>query len=582
MAREVKLTLIGDSASLEKAFKKSGTAADSFSAKINSSSRSVAKGALVAGTALSALAVTVGVKSVQAASNLGEQINKVGVVFGKSSESIKKWATTTASSIGISNRAALEAAGTFGNMLVPMGFARQDAAKMSKRMVQLAADLASFNNASPEETLDALRAGLAGETEPLRRFGVFLSADRIKAEALGKGIVKTTKDLTKIKLVTIAVDEAQQDVVKSTKKYGAQSKETQKAIAKAEYQQDQLTKALKGTVPTLTAQQKAQATYSILLKDTSDAQGDFGRTSSSLPNLMRSIRASVEDLSAAFGEGLLPVVQKVAKDFQEKLANPAFRERIRALGKLVGETLFRAFEAISKWFSQNWDGIKNAFRTGADLAGKMADAGQRVFDALKQISQVTPGGAGTLAGIIISGVMLTKVLAVLAAVKKLQTALAIIGGKKVIISIAVVIGVAGVYGKMKQLFEEAFGSNFAGPKAAGDLMPVKRKGVWVDPSTGVAVPNQKFWENRNTKGGGKARGGPVMPGVSYTVGENGPETFVSGTSGRIIPNSGISIGVVHVHGVQNVRELLSELQRISKHGAAQQRGRYGGSNLALG
>lgn len=40
----------------------------------------------------------------------------------------------------------------------------------------------------------------------------------------------------------------------------------------------------------------------------------------------------------------------------------------------------------------------------------------------------------------------------------------------------------------------------------------------------------------NPFGGGKADGGPVMPGVSYLVGERGPETFVPAQSGTIVPN----------------------------------------------
>src|SRR4029453_18742362 len=103
---------------------------------------------------------------------------------------ILAWSKTSATSMGTSQRAALEATGTFGNMLVPMGVARDRAAQMSKRMVTLGADMASFNNASPEETLDAIRAGLAGETEPLRRFGVFLSEARIQQEALNLGLIK--------------------------------------------------------------------------------------------------------------------------------------------------------------------------------------------------------------------------------------------------------------------------------------------------------------------------------------------------------------------------------------------------------
>ena len=112
-------------------------------------------------------------------------------MFGKSADDVVAWSKTTANSFGISQTAALEAAGTFGNLLVPMGFARDEAAKMSKRMVELAADMASFNNADPSDTLEAIRSGLVGETEPLRKYGVRLSQARIEQEAFRLGLTKT-------------------------------------------------------------------------------------------------------------------------------------------------------------------------------------------------------------------------------------------------------------------------------------------------------------------------------------------------------------------------------------------------------
>ena len=39
-------------------------------------------------------------------------------------------------------------------------------------------------------------------------------------------------------------------------------------------------------------------------------------------------------------------------------------------------------------------------------------------------------------------------------------------------------------------------------------------------------------------GGGRATGGPVVPGQYYVVGENGPEVLVPGMSGTVIPNGG--------------------------------------------
>lgn len=192
-------------------------------------------------------------RTTDAASALEEQVSKSKVVFKESSDGILDWSKTTADRIGISRRAALEATGTFGNMLVPMGLARGKAADMSKSMVTLAGDMASFNDASPEETLQALRSGLAGETEPLRKFGVFLSEARVAAEGLALGLVKQGEEMTEA--------------------------------------------------------QKAQARYSILLKDTKDAQGDFARTSDSVANSERTKAALWEDSKAKLGTGLLPVME---------------------------------------------------------------------------------------------------------------------------------------------------------------------------------------------------------------------------------------------------------------------------------
>jgi hypothetical protein len=222
--------------------------------------KAMSKGAIVA---LGGIAVGAA-SAVKAAVDLGEQVNKTKVVFAGSEKQLLSWGKTTAKTFGISNRAALEALGTFGNMLVPMGFARKEAAGMSKTMVELAADMASFNNASPEDTLLALRAGLAGETEPLRRFGVFLNVDRMEQEALTEGIIAGEK-------------------------------------------------ALKAQGGQLTAQQKALATFSIIMKDTKDTQGDFVRTSSSLANQQRILTASWEDARAELGTSLLPVVTSLAR-----------------------------------------------------------------------------------------------------------------------------------------------------------------------------------------------------------------------------------------------------------------------------
>lgn len=69
---------------------------------------------------------------------------------------------------------------------------------------------------------------------------------------------------------------------------------------------------------------------------------------------------------------------------------------------------------------------------------------------------------------------------------------------------------------------------------------------------------------------GRATGGPVSSGTPYLVGEAGPELFVPGVSGAIIPNhvlnSGLNIsgGTFHIYGVQDAESLYDALQTVAR------------------
>jgi hypothetical protein len=211
--------------------------------------------------------------AITAASNLTEEVNKSSAVFKANGADVVDWSTTLTSSFGISQRAALSYAGVFGNLLVPMGFARKEAAGMSKELVELAGDMASFNNASPEEVLQALQSGLAGEIEPLRRYGVFLNQARIQHELTSKGI--------------------------------------------------------HGTWEQLTQAQKAWAAYQIILRDTKDQQGDASRTIGETAGQLRVLHAAIEDFEATVGKALIPEVKELTTDLNKWLENSENQEKVQ-------------------------------------------------------------------------------------------------------------------------------------------------------------------------------------------------------------------------------------------------------------
>lgn len=264
-----------------------------------------------AGMAIGVAALGAFAKSaVTAASDVAESQSKVNTVFGDSAGKIDAFAATAATSLGQSKGAVLDAAGTFGNLFTALGLTQSAAADMSTSAVTLATDLGSFNNASAPEALEAIKAGLLGEAEPLKRFGVNLSAARIEAEAFALGLAKPVKNAAAITAANNKVTVAVQKLATAQKEHGKgsiEAKTAQDAVARA---QADLTKAMQGSTPELTAAQKAQAAYSVILKDTKTAQGDFARTSDGMANQTKIAKARFEDLQGTVGAKLLPVVNK--------------------------------------------------------------------------------------------------------------------------------------------------------------------------------------------------------------------------------------------------------------------------------
>lgn len=267
---EVKFT--GNTTNLSKSFQKLQRDAGGLGKSVSASSN-VMRNALAG---ISTVAVVRGLQSaVMAASNLSESIAKSNTVFGANAEAIQNWSKTTASSFGVSRQAALEAAGTYGNLFRAFGIGENDAAAMSTSLVQLAADLASFNNTNIDDAILALRSGLSGETEPLKRYGIAINDVRLKEEARRIGLIKDTK----------------------------------------------------GVLPQAI---KTQAAYSLIMKDSALAQGDVARTSEGLANQLKFLKAGLEDAKAGFGEALLPAVLNLVNAFNEKLL-PAVQRIVDAI-----------------------------------------------------------------------------------------------------------------------------------------------------------------------------------------------------------------------------------------------------------
>jgi hypothetical protein len=252
--------------------------------KFKSTFATFAKGAVIALGVMAGLAVKDFFSdAVTSASDFAEQGAAVGQVFGDAGGDIQKFASTGATALGQSKVQILEAAKQFGIYGKAAGLAGKDNANFSTNLVSLATDLASFNNTSVDDALMALGAGLRGESEPLRKYGVLITETAMKNKGMELGI-------------------------------------------------GTMTKTAKGFTYTMTEQEKIIARNALVFEQTATQQGDFARTSEGLANQQRILAAQTENFGIQVGTALLPTLTNLAS-FANTVLLPAFG----AIGKFFAD-----------------------------------------------------------------------------------------------------------------------------------------------------------------------------------------------------------------------------------------------------
>ena len=195
-----------------------------------------------------------GARLVSFGSHVEEMQAKSSVVFGQFAQSVRSELAEFGDAVGRSVFELEEMASSIQDTFVPMGFARGEAADLSVQLTKLATDVASFNNASDAETMRAFQSALVGNHETVRRFGVVITEATIQQELMRMGINKLSTEATN--------------------------------------------------------QEKVQARLNILLRGTTDAQGDAARTSTSFANEVKGLMGELQNLGISVIIPLLPTLSK--------------------------------------------------------------------------------------------------------------------------------------------------------------------------------------------------------------------------------------------------------------------------------
>ena len=264
--------------------------------KTSKAFRNIGRGAkLLLGGVLARELTNAAKDAVDFASAVEEQQAKSGVVFGAFTDKVRQDLEAFGDAVGRSKFELEAMAASVQDTFVPMGIARGDAAELSVALTKLATDVASFNDANDAEVMRAFQSTLVGNHETVRQFGIVITEAELQAELFRMGIVKA---------------------------------------------KDQVSAA-----------EKVQARYNLILAGTTDAQGDAARTAESYANQVRATGSKIDELKKAIGDRLLPTFTELVK--------------------LTGEAA---------------DGLTNMI-TGeqADKANTVAEANKRIADSQKEL-----------------------------------------------------------------------------------------------------------------------------------------------------------------------------------------------------
>ncbi len=374
LSEALKLLVTADASGAVRELNGVGRAADRELGRTQDRMASMGSGFTRAGATMLAAGGVVAMglwKAGEAASDLGESLNKAKVIFGSSSDAIEEFADGAASGLGMSKRAALDAAAGFGMLLDNLGLNDAATRDWSMGLTTLAADMGSFNNASIEETTLAIGSALRGESEPIRRFGVMLDDASVKAKAAEMGLASATGEVNN--------------------------------------------------------NAKAQARLALIMEQTSKQQGDFTDTSDSLANQQKILAANFENVKASIGEAAMPAMQAatgavigMADGFMR--LDPAMRSTIGQTAVLgtgllivggIGSTVVGQVMQMSAQTSKFSLAIKEAggvmpagvkglrdLKSGFSGAALAAGAGLMAFSLWQNMmSEATASGEGFAAGV---------------------------------------------------------------------------------------------------------------------------------------------------------------------------------------
>ena len=331
--KRLRYAFIGDPDSLLRAISKSDTALGKFSRGLGKVGSAAATGFAVVGAA----AVAAGVQAIQTASDANEAAAAFDETFGEAAQRTGQFVEEFANKAGLADFELQQLLATSGAVLQGINFTADASADLAMNLTTLAGDVASFSNvqggAAP--VLQAFEKALLGEREALKTYGIAINEADVQTQAFAMTGKTSASELTK--------------------------------------------------------QEKALATYELLLQKTKVQQGDLNRTQDSFANISRRVSAEIKEVKANLGDELLPVaadlmpvISSLVSDLAEGFA-PIMKELAPIIQRVVD-----LFAILGPVFLPL---LEKGFQALAALLNVVVGATEFVAEGVSGVNDEISGGA---------------------------------------------------------------------------------------------------------------------------------------------------------------------------------------------
>lgn len=284
--------------------------------------------------------------SIQAANDYIESQNLFTVAMGDFADEATEWSNKVSTALGIDPAEIQKNMGYFQQLSTALGVTSDKAYVLTKNMTSLAYDISSLYNINIDQSFLKLQSALVGELEPIRRLGIDISKARLQQELYDLGV--------------------------------------------------------RANVESLSQADKAMLRYLAIMKQTTNAQADMGKTLMSPANALRVLKSSFTQLARSIGYVFIPILQSLL---------PIIQLVTRALALLAEKlAVFLGYEkpVFDTTGLENASGEMDSLGDSIDGTSKKLKSFTTGFDELNVISDNASGGLGDVGGSILGDIELPE------------------------------------------------------------------------------------------------------------------------------------------------------------------------------